>query len=276
MISLLLFFSLLSLLSTTHAVDVTISPAPLPSPDASPNLPNPGLIPFITQHCPGIPPGVCCIPRPLAANAATYPDKRITFRGLEALDIAATWAPHEGKTACDGKVQASHAGGGTWQYDIPTDQTDLIIAAGSYMRMPAGNPQESDVGWMQGEGVLGFVTGEGDWWSKDVNKAKALNMAAQYGFGSMAGKGLFPWSRKVKRFGKRAVDLGKKEMGPNGVEKRGIRSANRGWVLCQGPRKGVYPDVIEVDGVAYKAEMPQAPVYVSGDGKVMNYTEPAS
>lgn len=62
-------------------------------------------------------------------------------------------------------------------------------------------------------------------------------------------------------------------MGPGGLEKRGIRSAEKGWVLCLGPKKSRWPDVIEMDGVEYKTETPQSPVYISADGKVLNYTE---
>ncbi|KAL8742490.1 MAG: hypothetical protein Q9184_008249 [Pyrenodesmia sp. 2 TL-2023] len=275
---LLLLLPLLLFLKNTHAVTITISPAAIPHPDVPPGQPNPGIIPYSTQRCPDIPPGVCCIPRrPPSPPAQITLDRRIKFEGLEALDIAAAWVPHEGKKACDGKVGASYTGGGTWIYEIPADTPGLEIAAGSYMRMPVGVPKEEDVGWMQGEGVLGFVTGKGDWWSKDVDKAKVLDAAARYGFGSLAGKGL-PWAQKVKRLGKRVVDMGKMGMTPHeGLEKRGIRSADKGWVLCRGPRKGIYPDVmIDVDGVEYRAETPQAAVYISGEGKVLNFTEPAT
>ncbi|KAL8923382.1 MAG: hypothetical protein Q9208_004652 [Pyrenodesmia sp. 3 TL-2023] len=270
---------LLLLLRTTHAVTISISPALIPHPDVSPTQPNPPQIThYLTQRCPDIPPGICCIARRLPSPDARNPlDRRIQFQGLEALDIAAAWVPHEGKRACDGKVGASYTGGGDWIYQIPADTPDLEITAGSYMRMPAGVPEEKDLGWMQGEGVLGFVTGKGDWWSKDVDKAKASNAAAQFGFGSMAGKG-FPWAQKVKRFGKRVVDVGKMGMTPHGgLEKRGIRSADKGFVLCRGPRKGVYPEVmIDLEGVEYKAETPQGALYISGDGKILNFTEPAS
>ncbi|KAI4121417.1 MAG: hypothetical protein LQ338_006373 [Usnochroma carphineum] len=261
---------LLSLLAAlTHAVDIQIAPAPFNDPNGPPGHP------FITQRCPGIPPGVCCIPRPSPANAVAHPDKEIKVTGLETLDVVAAWTPHNGKSACDGKVQASHWGAGQWIYNVPADEPDVIISGASWLKIPTGDPGETDVPWMQGEGVLGFMTGRGDWFSQDVNKARASNLAASLGFGSMAGKG-FPWApQKVKRFGKRVVDLGRMGMGPRGLEKREIRSAEKGWVLCRSPRRGVYPDVIEVDGVEYKAEQPQGPVYISDGGKVLNYTEAA-
>ncbi|KAI4112302.1 MAG: hypothetical protein LQ345_006529 [Seirophora villosa] len=255
-------------LATTHAVDIKIIQATVHYPDGrQTNIP--------TQICPGIPPGTCCIPRPLP-NAG--PDKRILFTGLDVLDIAAAWVPDNGRTACDGKVQSSYTGGGRWQYDIPADQPDLIIAAGSYMRMPVGVPSEGDLGWLQGEGVLGFVTGKGDWWSKDVDKIRARGLASQFGFGSMAGKGL-PWKQKVKRFRGKVVDLGKMAMvaaaapGKRSVvERRDIISGDKGFVLCRGPSKGVYPNVIELGGVVYTAKSPQSPVYVSPDGKTLDFS----
>ncbi|KAL8648177.1 MAG: hypothetical protein Q9210_005142 [Variospora velana] len=260
--------SILLLLTSSYAVDIRITQAPFVQPG------NQGIIP--TQICFGIPPGVCCIARDLPGQR---PSKRIVFTNLDTLDIAAAWVPDAGRSGCDGKAQSTYAGGGRWQYDIPADLPDLAINAGSYMRMPVGHPSEADLGWLQGEGVLGFVTGKGDWWSKDVDKAKARNIAARFGFGSMAGKGLPPVN-KVKRFRGKVVDVVKMGMtGPGNsslVEKRNIVSADKGFVLCRGPMSGVYTSVIEMDGAVYRAETPQSPVYVSQDGKVLNFTEPAA
>lgn len=263
---------LLSLLVTpTHAVDIQISQAPLA-------LPGPGgyQITIPMQTCPSIPPGVCCIARDLPGQG---PSKRIVFTKLDTLDIAAAWVPDAGRSGCDGKAQSTHAGGGDWQYDIPADLPDLAINAGSYMRMPVGHPMGADLGWLQGEGVLGFVTGKGDWWSQDVDQAIAQIIAARFWSDSMAGKDLPPVN-KVKRFRGKVVDVGKMGMtGPgnsNSVDKRNIVSADKGFVLCRGPRRGVYTSVIEMDGAVYRAETPQSPVYVSQDGTVLNFTEPAA
>ncbi|KAL9017239.1 MAG: hypothetical protein Q9185_005404 [Variospora sp. 1 TL-2023] len=260
---------LLSLLVTpTHAVDIQISQAPLALPG-----PSGYQITIPMQACPSIPPGVCCIARDLPGQ----PSKSIVFTNLEPLHIAAAWVPDAGRSGCQGKAQATHAGGGRWKYDIPADQPDLAINAGSYIRMPVGNPMGADIGWLRGEGVLGFVTGKSDWWSKDVDKLRAGAIAKLW-YGSMR-KG-HPPGNKVKRFRGKVVDVGKMGMtGPgnsNSMDKRNIVSADKGFVLCQGPRKGVYTSVIELDGAVYRAETPQSPVYVSQDGKVLNFTEPAA
>ncbi|KAL8939075.1 MAG: hypothetical protein Q9216_003553 [Gyalolechia sp. 2 TL-2023] len=240
---------------------------------------------FAAQYCRDIPPGHCCKPRvtPHFPNPA-YPLKRITFTGLEPLHIAAAWIPHNGRGACEGKVTASASGGGTWVYDVPADQPDIALTAGSYLKMPAGVPERDDIPWMQGEGVGGFVTNHGDWMSGGVDPNRARQMASSLGFGSMAGKG-FPWDPKVKmkRMGKRVVDLAKMGMrGPGGglgkrevISDTGMISQDTGWVLCLGPKKARFVDTIEMEGVLYEAETPGSAVYMSGDGEVLNYTTPA-
>lgn len=131
---------------------------------------------------------------------------------------------------------------------------------------------------MQGEGVGGFVTNHGNWMSEAVNPDRAQRIASSLGLGSMAGKG-FPWDpkTKVKRMGKRVVDLAKMDArGPGGgVAKRGIMSEDKGWVLCLGPKKARFVDVIEMDGVVYETEMAGSAVYISADGKMLNYTTTA-
>lgn len=174
-------------------------------------------------------PGVCCKRRPSSLyDSPLQLDGRIKFEGLEALDIATAWVPHEGMKACNGKVGASYTGGGTWIHEIPVGSPHLEIAAGSYMRMPAGTPKEEDIGWMQGEGVLGFVIGKGAWWSKDVDEARGWILAEHSGFRSMP--------QKMKRSGRGRYG---EDGYDRGLDKRGIRSADQGWVLRRGPRKDV-------------------------------------
>ncbi len=75
--------------------------------------------------------------------------------------------------------------------------------------------------------------------------------------------------------GKRVVDMARMNVG-RGLGKRGIMSAAKGRILFQGPSKTTWADTIELDGVRYTAETPQSQVFISADGKVLNYTQPAT
>ncbi|KAL8951067.1 MAG: hypothetical protein Q9222_002939 [Ikaeria aurantiellina] len=268
-IHLLPFFLLLPLL--TLAVDIEISPTTLPDVDGSPGH----ILPFVSQRCRGIPPGVCCKQRPDLHNAA-FPNKRIKFTGLDALDIAAAWTDRGPVGGCSGTPKATYAGGGNWEYLVPVGETDLFLRGGNYLRMPVGVPDEKDRGWLEGEGVKGFVWGQGDWFSQTPGTAAGarnnLLAAARAQLGSGSSGHPLGW----RRMGKRIVDFGRvvQEIGGRGLRlgKRGIRSPEKGVVFCGGPRRAMWVDEIFVDGVEYKCTESQGAVYVSGDGKVLNYT----
>ena len=266
-------FSLLFLATNILAVDITISPPP------GPPFPNghPGRVPFIAQRCPGIPPGHCCKQRPDIPQATNFPNKRIIFTGLDALDIASAWVNRSAVGGCYGLPKATYAGGGTWQYDVPEGENDQIIRGGNYFRVPVGLPGEKDKGWLNGEGVLGFVWGTGDWWSQTPkpNAWANLQAAARAQLGGNFPSDLRsfgPGSRKVRRRGNRVVDLGKLAIGRRGLERKVITTMDQGVVFCKSPEQTRWPDVITIDGVEYRTQTPQGDIYLSQDGKVLNYT----
>ncbi|KAL8715428.1 MAG: hypothetical protein Q9220_000762 [cf. Caloplaca sp. 1 TL-2023] len=230
----------------------------------------------IPKTCFGLRPGACCIAPPDPEFDALHPRKRVRFSGLGPLDIAVVYAADPPQTGCAGRSIATFAGGGNWDYDVPADSNRNITGA-CYVKLPEGEVKDVDKPWLEMEGALATFTENSQWISGRANTANANSMAAKWGFGSMAGK--FPWDKptsRVKRFGKRVVDLGRMNMGGSGLEKRTIRSATKGLIIFGPPRRISWADTVEVDGVRYTAETPQSQVFVSVDGKVLNYTEPAS
>ncbi|KAL9001094.1 MAG: hypothetical protein Q9188_005519 [Gyalolechia gomerana] len=225
------------------------------------------------KMCIGLPPGVCCEVPPDPEFDELYPKKRVQFNGLGPLDLAAVFSAEPPHTGCTGRALATYSGGGNWEYEVPADQ-NLNITGASYVRLPAREPTDTEKAWLEGEGGLAFFTEDSQWLSRRVNGGAALAMAARYGLGTATGSlsGLPP---KIKRLGKRVVDIGRMNMGP-ALTKRGIRSPNKGLMIFEGPRKTAWADTIEVDGVQYTAKTPQSQVFVSADGKVLDYTKPAS
>ena len=267
------FFALLFLCTDIFAVDITISPPP------GPPFPNgqPGHVPFIAQRCPDIPPGHCCKQRPDNPQAISFPNKRIIFTGLDALDIASAWANRSAVGGCSGLPIATYAGGGTWQYDVPEGQNEQIIRGGNYFRMPIGSPEANDKGWLSGEGVLGFVWGTGDWWSQTPNPNAWANLQAaaraQLGGNFPSDLRAFgPGSKKVRRRANRLIDRGVLAIGRRGLERKLIGRMDEGLVFCKSPEQTRWPDVITIDGVEYRTQTPQGDIYLSQDGKVLNYT----
>ncbi|KAL8858761.1 MAG: hypothetical protein Q9178_004678 [Gyalolechia marmorata] len=277
---------LLLLVTSTSAVTIEISPTP-------------GVVPstlYYIQKCRDIPPGHCCVPHAQPPNPppppaptgvgranrpafappapANRPNKRITFTGLDALDLAAAYANNGLEAGCRGRPKATYAGGGRWRYDVPPNEEDLVIQGGSWVRITPGAPDEGDRGWVEAQGVMGFIWHGGSWFGQDTSPGDRSNLlaAAQAQLGAMGrGNSGLPW---VRRLGKRAVDFGKLMMGKEGaLEKRTIRSPTKGIVFCTAPKRMMWPDVIEVDGDAYVSDTPQGLVYTNGDGsKVLNYT----
>ena len=267
------FFSLLFLGTHILAVDITISPPP------GPPYPNghPGHVPFIAQKCRGIPPGRCCKQRPDIPQATSHPNKRIIFTGLDDLDIASAWVNRSAVGGCYGIPIATHAGKGTWQYDVPEVEVDQIIRGGNYFRVPVGQPADNDRGWYNGEGVLGFAWGTGDWWSQTPNPNAWANLqaAARAQLGGKLPSDLRFFgtgSKKVRRRGNKLVDRGTMAIGIRGLEKKLIGPMDEGVVFCKSPEQTRWPDVITIDGVEYRTQTPQGEIYLSRDGKMLNYT----
>ncbi|KAL8724577.1 MAG: hypothetical protein Q9166_007872 [cf. Caloplaca sp. 2 TL-2023] len=225
------------------------------------------------KMCMGLQPGACCVVPPDPEFDELFPKKRVQMSGLGPLDIASVFSAEPPNTGCTGRSIATYAGGGNWDYEVPADDNSNITGA-CYMRVPQGEPTEGDKAWLEGEGALAFFTGNSQWVSRGTNGPAAQSIAAKWGFGTMSGTlpGLPP---RIKRLGRRVVDMARMNMRPE-LDKREIISQNKGLILFEGPKKIAWADTIEVDGVLYTAETPQSQVFVSTDGKVLNYTKPAS
>lgn len=204
------------------------------------------------------------------------PNKRIIFTGLEALHIASAWVNRSAVGGCYGLPKATYAGGGTWQYDVPEEETDQIIRGGNYFSVPVGLPEEKDKGWLNGEGVLGFVWGTGDWFSQTPSQVAWGNLQAaarsQLGGSFPSDLRSWPGSKKVRRRGNRLVDRGNSAIGQRGLERKPIKTTDNGVVFCKSPEQTRWPDVITIDGVDYRTQTPQSDIYLSQDGKMLNYT----
>ncbi|KAI4284184.1 MAG: hypothetical protein L6R38_001600 [Xanthoria sp. 2 TBL-2021] len=286
---------LLVLVTFTYAVTIEITPAPE----------SPSTL-YLIQRCRDIPPGHCCQPRgeppnpadpadpspppapPSRANRpvfslppANHPNKRIVFTGLAPRDIAAAFTGYGDEPGCRGRPKATYNGGGRWRYDVPADEAEFVIEGGHWIRMPLGLPEEADRGWVEAEGVTGLILHSEAWFGANTSpgdRSGLLNAAraALDGMGKGGSGNPFGW--KVRRMGKRVVDWGKLTMGKEGtLEKRSIRSPNKGIAICTAPRRSLWPDVILVNGEEYISDAPQGSVYISGNGgKILNYTDTAT
>ncbi|KAL8638450.1 MAG: hypothetical protein Q9228_004398 [Teloschistes exilis] len=276
--SLLFFLFRLSLLAIlAHAVTIEISPVPSA---------------FISARCQNIRPGHCCNALPLSSQTSgiSPQNKRIKFTGLAPHDIAAVWTDEAGRMGCDGRSIASFTGGTEWTYIVEDNAAGgPIIRGGNYVKVPQGMPPTmAESEWMQGEGILGLATDYFGNWYAPAQPAAATNLLHQMADAALAAMGIipgglgdsgYPW--KLRRRGKRVIDEGRMAMGPGGrVGKRDLRTGKgvgRGVVMChQDPKKYVWPDVLDVNGAEYLAESPQSLVFVSRDGKVMNFTAAAA
>ncbi|KAL8766842.1 MAG: hypothetical protein Q9209_006500 [Squamulea sp. 1 TL-2023] len=283
----------LLLVASTLAVDIEISPRP----DGL------GITLFNIQRCRDIPPGHCCQSRPAPPSPvnvsppptgggrtnrpefvpppAVHPNKRIVFTGLDPRDIAAAFADNGPVAGCRERPKATYSGGGRWLYEVPIEEWDVALQGGSWVRMPLGPPDQASLGWVEAESVRGFVWESGSWFGAGTSsEARSTLLGAANAQLDAMGKGGsgHPMGWKVKRLGKRVVDLGKLMMGrESSLERRTIRSPNKGVAFCAAPKRRLWPDVIVMDGVEYRSETPQSPIYIGGDGsKVLNYTSPAS
>ncbi|KAI4201564.1 MAG: hypothetical protein LQ350_003179 [Teloschistes chrysophthalmus] len=237
----------------------------------------------------GIRPGHCCNALPIGSQISgiSPQNKRIKFTGLAPHDIATVWTGEAGRMGCNGRSIASFSGGTEWTYIA--DDDGPIIRGGNYIKVPQGMPPTTaESQWIEGEGILGLATDYYGDWFPPAQPAAATNLLHQMADAALAAMALipgglgdsgYPW--KMRRRGNRVIDEGKMAMGPGGrVEKRDLRpgkGVGRGVVLChQDPKKSQWPDVLDVNGVEYLAESPQSLVFVSRDGKVMNYTAAAA
>ncbi|KAL8897860.1 MAG: hypothetical protein Q9207_006989 [Kuettlingeria erythrocarpa] len=220
------------------------------------------------QTCRNLRPGRCCQSRPIPASAINPffvppPDEdyRVAqWTNLGALDIAAVWrrdpstisttgAEGEGG-GCKGTPIATQVGPGAWRYPA-SGLAGVIVTGASYIRLPQGGElKDEDSPWLEAEGILGLVTGGGEWISK--------------GAGASARSRIASW---------RALLYG----GISRMGKRGVFRGEKGLVLSQPPLEGnfVWVDLVMVDGVEYEAIGEGSPVYRSQAGAELNLTHVA-
>lgn len=126
-------------------------------------------------------------------------------------------------------------------------QAGVILTGASYIRLPqGGEPRDTDAPWLEAEGVLGLVTGGGEWVSK--------------GAGATAKGRISSWRTLIYGLSRR--------------RKRGVFRGEQGLVLAQPPREGnaVWVDLVAVDGVEYEAIGEGSPIYRSQAGAELNLT----
>ncbi|KAL8730896.1 MAG: hypothetical protein Q9181_004512 [Wetmoreana brouardii] len=172
-----------------------------------------------------IKPGHCCNTPPENPDVPGQYNKRIKYTGLAPRDIAAVWTDDGPNRGCNGKSIASCTGGGTWEYHVPSAQAGILIRGGNYIKLPQDMPPTAeDQGSMQGEGILGLATDYyGDWYSPRIvpqavsmlEQLANIVLAAMGGAGPSSSGNKLPM--KVKRFGRRMVDMGRLLMEPGGV-----------------------------------------------------------
>ncbi|KAL8671419.1 MAG: hypothetical protein Q9168_004071 [Polycauliona sp. 1 TL-2023] len=208
------------------------------------------------QTCHNLRPGRCCQGRPIppeAINPFLVPPRHEDYRiaqwtGLNALEIAAVWQASTDPTedgGCSGTPLATTVGPGNWR--VPeTGQSSVIITGASYIRLPTGQPNEVDAPWLEAEGILGLVTGGGEWVSKSASHLVQQQVSNW--------RTLVYGMSKTKR--RRSFLLGEK-----------------GLVLSQPPPKAnaVWVDLITVDGVEFVQESEGSSVYRSSNGTEMKF-----
>ena len=190
--------------------------------------------------CPNISPGTCC----RTPNTSLWAAIGVTFTALSAYDIAAIWDPGEVPhpdydhiTGCIGRVALTKTGSGTWNRQNLGPQVGA-----SYITVPRTLPPDPNANpWLEMEGILGFVWGGGKW------------------FTSGAAERLLTGGRS----------------GPGGKVRRGMQSTLEGDVYLSGPRKEVYPGIMEVNGTEYTLNEGAGPItYINlGKGKTLNLTD---
>ena len=75
----------------------------------------------------------------------------------------------------------------------------------------------------------------------------------------------------MRRQGSRRVDRGTMAIGRRALQKNLIGPVDEGVVFCKSPVQTRWPDVITIDGVEYKTQSPQDDMYLSQDGKMLDY-----
>ena len=205
---------------------------------------------FHRAICPRQPPGICCS-LPLEFSGSVTPT--ITFRHLLPGDIAAvfwevldwhfigkdTWPPNNLSPGCQTPIIQTGRGPGTYSYDgMDALGHETPIGGGSYISLGDVKlpPKPEAVSALTFQGVVGLVWGGGQW------------------FGSAAAQ---------SKFGLRRLK-----------ERRGIRSPQKGTAFIQGPRRWVYPTLLEMNGTQYTSNDTSRLIYTAANGQTLNLTRP--
>ena len=207
------------------------------------------------QTCRNLRPGRCCQGRPIPPDAVNpfyvpppHEDYHVAqWTGLGPLHIAAVWqASASGEGGCSGTPLATIAGPGNWRYPrAESESPPIIITGASYIKLPTGQPEDKDAPWLEAEGILGLVTGGGEWVS-----TKASNPVREQ---------ILNWRALV--------------YGISRKRKRGVLGGEKGLVVSRSPPKlnSVWVDLIVYDEVEYAQESEGSSVYRSQDGKELEF-----
>ena len=132
-------------------------------------LPNQGSM-FFAEECSDLRPGKCCQAWSRWGIRFFRPHYPVAeWTGLESFDIAAVWQPRYGagtsrsdQEGCGGVVAATKPGPGNWRYELNIFEI-VKVSGASYFRVPQGQPKNKEASWLEAQGILGLVTGGGEW-----------------------------------------------------------------------------------------------------------------
>lgn len=121
----------------------------------------------------------------------------------------------------------------------------MTLTGASYIRLPDSIPKDQNAPMMEAQGILGLITGGGNYIDKKAGGSLLQRMlSAQSGLqgGSIGGR----W-------------------------RRSIRSPNQGIVFAQPPPSAVWPDVVFFNGTEYKQDHVGGSIYTNEAGQVLDF-----
>ena len=117
----------------------------------------------------------------------------------------------------------------------------MTLTGASYVKLPEFIPKGQTAPMMEAQGILGLITGGGNYIDKKVGGSLLQRMlAAQSGL-------------------------------QGGTWRRSIRSPNHGVVFAQPPPSAIWPDVVSFNGTEYKQDHVGGSIYTSEEGQVLDF-----
>ena len=160
--------------------------------------------------CRDIEPGVCCR---TPTHGAWFAD----ITNLGATDIAAVFEQLPGRepSGCAGRVLASQAGPGHWNWGTWYNQATWVRGA-SYIRLPTRLPiRKGQSDWLAAQGMLGLIWDKGSWYASEAASSYINSLK---------------------------LDL-----------RRDVRSPDKGQVYAMPPPRVAFPDRVGINGTNYTA-----------------------